>query len=282
MRTIGASLLAHHQGGETTLAYGMKVTRADAAVYGWTSHDEDATISSVLYRSGPGLAVSELAANAGFAVDNAELTILPDDTIVTRDDILAGRWSGAAFEIFRYNWSDLTQGRDVLFVGTFGEVKLRGTSATVELRGLQQALQQPIGSPSTKNCRARLGDAMCGIDLEDAAWKKTGTLTGVTSNQVFTDSARAEAADFFTDGTLEWTGGNNDGLTVRIKTHATGGVFTLMVPMMLDVQVGDTYIARAGCRKRLSEDCITKFDNVLNFQGEPHRPTVDDITKPAV
>jgi len=35
----------------------------------------------------------------------------------------------------------------------------------------------------------------------------------------------------------------------------------------------------AGCRKRLDEDCRLKFDNVLNFQGEPHRPTVDAITE---
>jgi hypothetical protein len=42
--------------------------------------------------------------------------------------------------------------------------------------------------------------------------------------------------------------------------------------------VGDTYSVHAGCRKRLAEDCLAKFDNVLNFQGEPHRPTVDDLT----
>ena len=280
-RTIPAGLLSHYAGTSTTLAYGMKVMRSDAAVYGWTSHDVDVTISAVLYRSGPGLSVSELVASSGFSVDNAELTILPDGVIVTRDDILAGRWSGAAFEIFRYNWSTPTE-RDVLFVGTFGEVKLRETSATVELRGLQQALQQPIGSPSTKNCRARLGDTLCTIDLESATWKKTGTLTGVTSNQVFTDSGRAEAAGYFTEGTIAWTSGNNTGITARIKTHATGGVFTLMVPMMLTVQAGDAYTVRAGCLKRLQEDCRDKFNNVLNFQGEPHRPTVDDITKSAL
>lgn len=281
-RSIPALLLAHYGTNSTTMAYGMKVTRKDAAVYGWTSHDVDATISAVLYRAGPGLNVSELATSAGFAVDNAELTILPDDTLVTRDDILAGRWSGASFEIFRYDWSTPANGRDVLFVGTFGEVTLRETSATVELRGLQQALQQPIGAPSTKNCRARLGDAKCRIDLESATWKKNGTLTSVASNQVFTDSARAEAAGYFTEGTITWTSGANAGITERIKTHATGGVFTLMVPMMLTVATGNAYTVRAGCLKRLTEDCRDKFNNVLNFQGEPHRPTVDDVTKPAL
>ena len=144
------------------------------------------------------------------------------------------------------------------------------------LRGLQHYLQQPVGSVSTKTCRTRLGSALCGVTL--ASFTVTGTLTGVTSQQAFTDTARAEADDYFAEGVLTWTGGSNAGLSYRVRAYASD-TFTLAVPPVLPVQVGDTYSVRAGCRKRLDEDCITKFDNALNFQGEPHRPTVDDITE---
>jgi uncharacterized phage protein (TIGR02218 family) len=275
MRTIGAGLLAHYQSGNTALAWGLKITRADAQVFGFTSHQRDVVISGTTYLAGPGLDVSSLAMSAGFGVDNAELTILADDTTFTVESLLSGRWDGAAFEVFRFNWADLTQGRDVIMRGNLGNVTPRAGAFVVELRGLQQYLQQPVGAVSTKTCRARLGDAACGINL--ASYTVTGTLTGVTSQTVFTDTARTEADHYFAEGTLTWTSGNNDGLSARVRLYAAE-TFTLAVPALGVVQVGDTYSVHAGCRKRLAEDCLAKFDNVLNFQGEPHRPTVDDLT----
>lgn len=278
MRTPSAGLLAHYQSGSTTLAWGLKITRADAQVFGFTSHQRDVTISSVTYLAGPGLDVSSLAMSAGFGVDNAELTILADDTTFTVESLLSARWDGAAFEVFRFNYADLTQGRDVVMAGNLGNVTPRAGAFVVELRGLQQYLQQPVGAPSTKTCRARLGDSRCTKNL--AAFTHTGTVTAVTSAQVFEDSSRSEADDYFGEGLLTWTGGDNTGLTVKVKLYASATkTFTLLLPMVLPIQVGDTYSAVAGCRKRLEEDCRDKFDNVLNFVGEPHRPTVDDITE---
>jgi uncharacterized phage protein (TIGR02218 family) len=167
-------------------------------------------------------------------------------------------------------------GRDVIAAGTLGNVQPRRGAFTVELRGLQQYLQQAVGEVSTKTCRARLGDSRCTKDL--TAFTFTGTLTAVTSQQVFTDSSRGEAADYFGEGLLTWTGGENDGLTVKVKSFSFGGLFTLSVPMVGLVEIGDTYSVVAGCRKRLGEDCRDKFSNALNFQGEPHRPTLDELT----
>jgi uncharacterized phage protein (TIGR02218 family) len=277
MRTIGAGLLAHYQSGNTALAWGLKITRADAQVFGFTSHQRDVVISGTTYLAGPGLDVSSLAMSAGFGVDNAELTILADDTTFTVESLLSGRWDGAAFEVFRFNWADLTQGRDVIMRGNLGNVTPRAGAFVVELRGLQQYLQQPVGAPSTKTCRARLGDALCTKNL--AAFTHTGTVTAVTSAQVFEDSSRTEADDYFGEGILTWLTGDNAGLSVKVKTYSSAtDTFTLLLPMVLPIQVGDTYSAVAGCRKRLQEDCRDKFSNVLNFQGEPHRPVVDEIT----
>lgn len=276
--TIGGSLLSHLASGGTSLAWGLKITRRDAAVYGFTSFQRDIEIGGVEYMAGPGLDVQSLVSSAGFAVDNTELTILADDAIITRADILAGRWNYATFELFQFNWSDTSQGRIVPMVGTLGEVTPQRGAYKVELRGLQQYLQQPVGAVSTKTCRARLGDARCRKVL--TSFTKTGSVTAVTSSQVFVDNTRTEADDYFAEGELTWTSGDNDGLTVKVKTYASAtDTFTLAVPMTFPIQVGDTFSAIAGCRKRLNEDCRLKFDNVINFQGEPHRPTVDDMTE---
>lgn len=275
MRTVDAALQAHYASGQTTLAWGIKITRKDAAVYGWTSHQRDVTIGAVLYQAGPGLDVAALSTSAGLAVDNSEMTVLPDDSTITILDILAGKWDGAAYELFRFNWAQAAPVRDVLQAGNLGPVQPRRGAYVVELRGLQQYLQQPVGSVSTKTCRARLGDAMCTVDL--TGFTVTGTLTAVTSNSVFTDTARTEADDYFAEGILTWTGGDNLGLAYKVKAYAADQ-FTLVVPPIAAVQVGDTYSVVAGCRKRIDEDCVAKFGNAVNFQGEPHRPTIDELT----
>ena len=274
-KVVPAGLLSNYQSDSPTVAWAIKITRTDAEVYGWTSADRDATIDAVIYESAPGLSVASFASSAGLAVDNSELTVLADDTIITRADILAGRWNNAAYLLFKYDWTDVSAGEEVISAGFLGELHPRSGAYVAELRALQQYLQQPVGAASTKTCRARLGDAMCMVDL--GGWTETGTITGVTSKQVFTDSSRAEADDYFGEGILTWTAGLNTGLSQKVKTYASD-TFTLSLPMIFDVQIGDTYSVVAGCRKRLDEDCAAKFSNELNFQGEPHRPTVDELT----
>jgi len=278
VKVIPINLQAHYDGGSTTLAYGLKVTRADAQVYAFTSADSDQTVGGVVYLSGPGLNISDIVASAGLAVDNLELSTLDDGSTFTGRDVLSGVWRNAAFQIIRFNYLVPTDGVEVLLTGTIGNVSRTRGLITAELRGLQQYLQQPIGNVTSKTCRARLGDSLCGITL--ATYTFTGTLTSVTNNQTFADSGRAQAADYFTEGILTLTSGANIGLSQKVKGHAAGGVFTMSLPFLSTVAVGNTYSVAAGCRKRLAEDCVAKFGNALNFQGEPHLPGIDQLTSP--
>lgn len=276
MKSIPAALAAHYATRSLTLADALRITRTDDEVFGFTSHDRDATIGGVLYKAQPGLDAASIAINAGLAVGNLELTTLHDGTVFTTAEVLGGVWRNAAFLLFRYNHQSLADGIDMLLAGTIGEVTLRQNTVLAELRDLRQYFQQPVGSPSTKTCRYRLGDAKCTVDL--GPFTVTGTLSAVTSRQVFRDAARTEALDWFSEGVFTWTGGANAGLQQKVKTYAADGTFTLALPMLSTVAIGDTYSVHAGCMKRVDEDCDTKFSNVLNFGGEPHRPGIDELT----
>lgn len=276
MKTIPINLANHYASPTTNLSWALKVTRKDTTVYAFTSDMVDTEIAGITYLASQGLDVSNIEISAGFAVSNLELTTLDDGTIFNRPDILAGKWYNAKFELFRYNSLAPSDGVDTILVGTLGEVEMRNGSIMVELRGLQQYLQQPIGSVSSKTCRARFGDALCTKSI--ATFTVTGSITSVTSQQIFTDTTRAEAADWFSEGSVTFTSGSAEGLTSKIKTHAAGGVITLTLPILLQLSVGDTYSMVAGCRKRLTEDCNTKFSNAINFQGEPHLPGVDALS----
>lgn len=277
-KSIPAGLLAHYGGSDMTLSYGLRITRRDGAVFAFTSHQKSQRIGGVLYEAGRGLDVTDIVTSGGFEVGNFDLRTLDDGTLFTRPQVLGGLWQGAAFLCFRYNWADLSQGTDPLTAGVIGGVQMLNGQVICELRDLKQFLQQAVGSLSSKTCRARLGDARCRVDL--APFTHAGTVTSVTSRALFKAPALAQAGDYFAEGEVLWLTGANAGMSGKVKTHANSGgaVLTLTLPAPASIQVGDTFTAIAGCRKRLDDDCKVKFNNVLNFHGEPHRVGTDLIT----
>jgi uncharacterized phage protein (TIGR02218 family) len=294
VKTIPIALAPQYSGAGSTLAVCLKVTRADSTVIAVTSHDRDLTVSAVVYNAAHALDISSIVSSGNLSVDNLELKVFPeegDDQLML--DIQTGLWDGATFELFEVNYLDPTDGIFPIKHGTVGEAQLDLGVYTIEFRSLTQPLQQPVGAVTSKTCRARFADhpspvpdAVCGLDVAD--WTEAGTLTGVTSRQVVTDSSRTEDADWFGNGTFRFTTGLNEGRERIVKSYAAG-VFTFTRAFDEAIDVGDEYEAVAGCRKRHERttanpagvsDCLDKFDNVLNFQAEPHLPGVDAITKP--
>jgi uncharacterized phage protein (TIGR02218 family) len=277
VKTLPGNIATAIAQGTSTLAYGLRVVRTDGAIFAFTSAMDDALIGGDLYKSSTGLDVSDIEISSGFAVSNLELTTLDDGSTFTHIDVYSGKWKNAAFTLLRYDFTNPTAGQETLLAGTVGDVSVGNGRVTAEFRGLQQYLQQPVGMVTSKTCRARLGDSACTVAL--GPYTFTGTITSVTSQQVFADSARAQAADYFAEGILTFTSGECAGLSQKVKAHAGGGVFTLSLPMTPAVSVGDAYTITAGCRKRFAEDCIGKFNNVLNFQGEPYIPGTDALSQ---
>lgn len=288
MKTIPIALAAHYASGGTTTAHAMKITRPDGEVFGFTGATKSATISGVLYDATQGLDVSSIATSAGLAVDNLELTTLDDGTLFTRADVLGGVWQNSKFLIFKYNWASHTDGVENVLAGTIGQVRLLSGAIVCELRGLQQYLQQSVGAVTSKTCRARFadfpsqaGNARCGLDAAD--WTEPFEVTAAVGRRSFSVMALAftPASGWFDQGVITWTTGANAGLRGHVKAYSNFSPleFTLYSDTPREIQPGDQFEAVAGCRLRLSEDCKDRFDNVINFQGEPHMPGVDELTK---
>lgn len=276
MRTISANLNTHLQGETTTLATCWKATLRNSTVYGFTDHTENITYNSVVYQASTGYTPTNISTTENLSVDNLEVMGMLSASSIADADIEAGLWDYAEIEIFQVNYKDLTQGALLQRKGWLGEVRTGKTVFTAELRGMAQKLQQTIGELYSPTCRATLGDARCGKDL--TAFTFTGTVETVTSNRQFTDSGLVQADAYFDYGLITWTGGLNVGLSMEVKTYTTGAVL-LQLPMPYSVQVGDSFSIVAGCAKRIIEDCKTKFNNVINFRGEPYFPGTDALYK---
>jgi uncharacterized phage protein (TIGR02218 family) len=208
-----------------------------------------------------------------FSVDNLDVEGILDAASITEADIMAGKYDFAEIEIFMVNVTDLTQGIITHRRGWLGEVSVKNGQFVAEVRGLAQKLQQNIGEIFSPTCRAVFGDARCKANL--ASFTFAGTVNTVTSRQVFISTALTQAAGYFSGGEVQWLTGANAGRRMEIKEFSNTQI-TLVLPMPNNVTVGDTFNAIAGCDKTIAT-CIAKFNNAVNFRGEPYVPGMDKM-----
>lgn len=289
MKTI--PIISHYQQDSTSLTRCLRLEKtrtntSDDLVYAYTALEQPLTVDGIVYQ--PGLDTTNLVTQSGLQVDNLEVTILPDaeDTPLLAD-LLAGFWDNAEFTIFEVNFRNPAAGVNVLARGRTGIAKANRSSWTIEFRSLKQALQQPLVMVTTKICRARFCDypspvpgALCRLDPSE--WMVVGEVTDSFDNgRTFVDSSRIEGGsefpDWFKNGIVEFLSGDNAGYSRRVKDYDSGE-FEMTDPFPYPIQEGDEYQAIAGCQHRLIEDCKDRFDNVLNFQAEPHIVGIDGIT----
>jgi uncharacterized phage protein (TIGR02218 family) len=172
-----------------------------------------------------------------------------------------------------------------------GNVEIRDNGFTAELRSRSQHLQQQVLELYTPMCRAKLGDSRCGIDLEDSGdtYRHTGSVTSVTEDRrKFIDtSVTGITEDVFRYGLLTWSDPessgesdhNNAGFAMEVKKYSPDTKeFELFEAMPYEIEVGDGFTVTWGCDKS-TITCRDRFDNIVNFRGEPFVPGSDAVIK---
>lgn len=103
----------------------------------------------------------------------------------------------------------------------------------------------------------------------------------IRSRYEFTTTGINQQTDqFYRDGTIVWTSGNNIGRVFPIADYrASDYKLTLLTPTPFDIQVGDRGIIMVGC-DGLIGTCRDKFNNVANFGGDPYAPSAQQLVEP--
>jgi uncharacterized phage protein (TIGR02218 family) len=280
MRVIAPELQARLDGGATRLCRCWRVERRDGVVFGFTDHDRDIAFDGVLFRASSGMDASALQSATGLSVDNAQTVGALTSAGIREEDIRAGRFDRAEIRHWLVDWErpDL---RVLMFRGHFGEIRRSDGAFEVELRGLAEALNAPVGRSILRTCDRVLGDAKCRFDVSEAGFWGEGEAAPASSRAVVESGGLAGFADgWFTHGALTWLSGANAGTTGAVKAdRLVGGMrrLELWQEPGAPVAVGDGFRVVAGCDKR-AETCRAKFDNLLNFRGFPHIPGDDWVT----
>jgi uncharacterized phage protein (TIGR02218 family) len=280
---VSSELLAHLAGEVTTIAYCWVITRSDAEIFRFTDHDEDITVLGHDYMASAAMGSTDLKQNRSLAVDNMEAIAFLDSELITDADLRAGLFDGATVDLFLVNWSDPSMGiLEILTGWSFGQVEIRDSACTVEIRGLGQKLSRNICELYSETCRAQFGDAQCGFDLSSSGMTQTGASAGSEAgnwHQRFYFWPGLDVSDDkLVGGVLTWSPGTaNAGLSMEIKsTNESPGEITLLLPMPNPIGYADEFTVVRACDKKI-ETCITVFDNALNFRGEPWVPPAGKV-----
>lgn len=274
MKTASIGLAAHLEAGTTTLCTLWKVTRTDGEVFAYTDHDQDLNVDGQVYGSRYGYVRTAVTARSDMSVDNLDvLGILAQDE-VTEFALRNGVFDYAAIEIRLANWASPGDGSILIRKGRIGEVTLKQDGTfSAELRGLTQALSQIFGQKYSPICRTDLGSPKCKVDVNALAL--TGTVTVVTDRKNFFGTHGAITPGYFDFGLVQFTSGENIGRQMEVKTAGdSDGSVEMFLPLNYEIAVGDAYTLYPGCDRRY-ETCRDRFDNLLNFRGEPFVPGPD-------
>ena len=246
--------------------------------------------NDAVYHSTSGYEFSGLSATADMSGSGIDLDGILQAGGITLDDLQVGAYDNARVYVFATSWSAPIEDEEPLSLLFFGKVDITDHKYRVQLMSAIDVLSQKVGRNYSPSCAWTLFDQHLGGNLiatsrsrctgpradpdgpQMADYLVTGTLTAVTDQYQFSDSARLEEDDWFGYGEILFTTGANAGLKpFQIKVFASGA-FTLHEALPYPPQVGDEYQAIPGCRKRL-EDCREKFGNAINFGGQPHVPS---------
>ncbi len=273
MRTISETFAAKLSAGVTTLCHVWRVERRDSQPYAFTDHDCPLLFEGMLAEPMAGVASGVIEKSVGLGVDSASIVGALSSAAIVDADLARGLWDGARVDLYRVDWT-APGDRVHLFAGRIGEVR-RGTQAfEAELRGLQAALNVPVGRVFSRYCDADLGDGRCGVDLETLALRGEGVVTEALSSHAFKASGLGAYADgWFSRGRLAWDDGGESEVAMH-RIEAGEAVIELLDALPLEVGAG--FVVYAGCDKRL-ETCRAKFANVSNFRGFPHMPGNDAL-----
>jgi uncharacterized phage protein (TIGR02218 family) len=230
------------------------------------------------------MSASNVEVQQGQAAGNMEADLFLVAAGITEADALAGKWTHAETTIFVTNYLALGMGQYITHEGHLGQFVQKGKMLSVEIMGFNACLSQIYGKVTRAECSRTFCDALCTLDVAD--FTVTGTLTSVTDQNIFADSSRTELDDTFGNGEFLFTSGDNSGYRFKVDAYTgTGGIFGLRTPTPFLPEVGDTYSAVIGCRKRPS-DCKTRtqidttvVNNILNADFFPDMPTLESLTR---
>ena len=256
----------------TSMALCWRLERRDGAGIGLTSHDRAVLSGGVMFDPAPGMVPGSITRSLGLQPDSSEAAGALSSDALEEVDLALGRWDGATLQLTAVDWSDTALDSITLLGGEVGAVAIKDDSFSADLTGAAARLDDPVCPATSPECRAHFGDKQCRVDL---AGRTVGAIVvAISGNQLTLDQTLDDRHVF---GRLRYMSGANCGISTVILSASATVVQVRDLPRA-PVELGCRVEVREGCDKRL-QTCVSRFNNAVNFRGEPHLPGNDLLTR---
>lgn len=279
-KNFSNAFAAHINQEVLTLATCWLIILRDGRRLGFTDLDRDLVIAGQTYRPEGGFRVEANKNTADLSSSKQNLTSYFDSELINPIDLIGGEYDGAQIWIFTVNWMALPTTLDAPYQycprirGNFGEISTDGQSFTAQMVGRLDQYNDSIASLTSRFCGYEFGDSGCKKNKDD--YRLWVQITQIIDRRTFViDNLAPAIADYYGEGELMFWQGQNHLAAYQINNYLANRTVILYEPVRRPFVVGDWVTVIAGCRKRFEQDCKAKFDNVLNFGGEPHIPGWD-------
>jgi uncharacterized phage protein (TIGR02218 family) len=237
--------------------------REGAQFWGYTSADEDQSYLGQTYSA---IAIKRSKIEHSQDVLRNALTItMPMDTEFIQQYISSPPTDRIVLTIRRFHEGD----SDIksLWVGRVVNVSFEESRVKVRCEPIHTSLKRPtLRRFYQLSCPYLLYGDLCQVNPD--SYKLVTTLTGVSGLTLTSADFGAEADGYYTGGYVELL--SNGVYNKRFITDHVGNDITVNL-ILQDVVVGSEVNAYPGCSHNVTV-CNTKFNNILNYGGQPWIP----------
>jgi len=225
----------------------------------------------------------------GVEVDTLIFDVVPGTSTVNSVPFLQacrlGAFDGAEMTLERafmtpatggfYPPISVAAGTVILFAGRVAEIDLGRSLATFNVNSHLELLNLNLPRNLYQTtCVNSLYDPACGV--VKASYAQNGTAaSGSTASTI--NATLSQATNWFDQGSIIFTSGQNTGYARSVKTYTNGspGTLTLIAPFPFAPSPGDAFTAYPGCDKTTGSGGCAKFNNTARFKGFPFVPVAE-------
>jgi uncharacterized phage protein (TIGR02218 family) len=276
IKPVSAEFATQLTGSVLTLRRLWRLTAIGHDTLFYTDHDLDIDYDGETYVSEKTFEASAISNQLGTGQANFEITTLLTEAI-TKAQVEGGIYSGARVEVDAIFHDHIDYGVMPLFTGAVTGCSVPYKfQAIFSCNGFAGTGQHNFTEMYSPTCRAEFCDSRCSLDIAD--FTDSGTVTAVAGIHTFNASGIGADLNQYALGYVTWVTGPNEGR--RTEVQSSGGTqVRLLIKPPFQIEVGHTFTISQGCDKTIVT-CEERYDNKVNFRGEPYVPGSDYIKAP--
>lgn len=244
------------------------ITRKDGNVYRIAESDEPITIGGVTWSVVPGLMISAVKHTNNGEMPSAQIIAVHNrGTVFDTNDIDVGLFDAAAVQIYIVDRMNLATPK-LLFTGSIGNIAYNTENQlSLDIKGPAAFGRILMTQKRSPMCRTDLYSELCGVNPD--TYKVVAIVGAVLDQYNFTTSSGLNAYPdgWFTQGVLLLDSGTSLEIANWVTSTQT---ITTYLPSARLITAGQHFTMWPGCDKTMTITGCGKFNNYLNFQGEPH------------